>query len=155
VSDITERVGRFDNQFDLIVCYQVLEHVRPLDRAFENMRSYLRPDGRVLAVFSGRFSIFGLVNLLVPRPIVLWGGRILLGRDPTSVFPAVYHRCWYSALERMLAGFSKREIMPFYEAAAYLRFSRFLQGLFLGYEEWTWLKKHRNLASHYLVNAVA
>ena len=45
VGDITKRVAELEGRFDLIICFQVLEHVKPLDDAIENLRCYLRPGG--------------------------------------------------------------------------------------------------------------
>ncbi len=53
VGDVSSRAVDLGTQFDLVVSFQVLEHVRPLDAAFENLRHYLRPGGRMIAQFSG------------------------------------------------------------------------------------------------------
>ena len=58
VSDIChERIPRLEGYFDLVISCQVLEHIRPLPPAVANLRAYLRPGGRLVAFFSGAFSV--------------------------------------------------------------------------------------------------
>lgn len=155
VSDVANMIHGLNGQFDLIVTWFVLEHVKPLDGAFENMRTYLRPGGCLIAVFSGTFAAFALLNRAIPQPIGRWILKRLFGRPIESTFPAHYHHCWYSALERMLISWTQSQIVPYYTGAGYFRFSRVLRAIYVGYEEWTFLRTHRNLASYYLVTAVS
>lgn len=154
VQDVTDRVPELEGRFDLIVSWQVLEHVKPLDRALANLHAYLRPGGRLVALFSGTFSAFGLMNGVVPRRIGVWMLQMCMHRDPETVFPAHYHRCWHGAVQRMLAPWAETEIVPLYVGAVYLGFSGLLQRLYLVYEDWAVRGSHRNLATHYLVTAV-
>lgn len=154
-SDVSEYVPALAGSFDLVVSWQVLEHVKPLDRALENLRCYLRPGGRLVALLSGTFSAFGLINLVVPQHLGLWAMHRLLGRDPTTVFPAYYDRCWYSALNRTLTTWQSAKVEPLYRGAGYFAFSPAIQALYLGYESWACRSKRSNLATHYLISAVA
>lgn len=154
VSDVTRRVSELEQRFDLIVSWQVLEHVKPLDQAMDNLRAYLRPGGRLVAQFSGKFSIFGVINSVVPQRLGVWAMEKLLRREPDTVFPAYYHRCWYGAIDRILALWTEHEIMPRFVGAGYFSFSRTLQRLYLVYEAWLCRGRHQNLASHYVVTAV-
>lgn len=155
VADVTEWIPRFEDSFDLIVSWQVLEHVKPLDGAFENVRMYLRRGGRFIAQMSGKFSAFGLINQALPGRAGLWVLTQFVGKNPSEVFPAFYHRCWYSALNRILAPWSRREIIPLHVGAVpYWRFSTLLQSLYVGYEEWAYRSGRANLASYYVVDAV-
>jgi len=36
--------------------------VEPLDQAFANLYDYLKPGGSLVSLFSGRWSVFGVVN---------------------------------------------------------------------------------------------
>jgi SAM-dependent methyltransferase len=155
VTDITRPHPALNEQFDLIVSFYALEHVKPLDDAFANMRAYLRPKGRLVAVLAGTFAGFALIHRLMPHRVGSWIQKRLYNRPPESTFPAYYHHCWYSRLERILKLWDRAEIAPYYTAASYFRFSRYVQAFFIGYEEWTYQRNHRNLASHYLVTAVA
>lgn len=153
VGDITKRVAELEGRFDLIICFQVLEHVKPLDEALENLRCYLRPGGRLVTQLSGSFSVFGILNRLVPSRGAVWMLRNFLGRAPESVFPAYYDRCWSTALERMLTGWSKAEVIPMWHGAPYFRFSKPLLALYVAYEEWALLTCRRYLATHYVIDA--
>ncbi|MDO8432772.1 MAG: class I SAM-dependent methyltransferase [Candidatus Binatus sp.] len=152
-SDITRKVPELEGRFDLVLSWQVLEHVKPLDASIENIRSYLRPGGRLIATLSGAFSTYGLINQVVPARVGVWAMSKLLGRDPETVFPAYYDHCWQTALERMLSHWTRFEVVPFYIGASYFRFSRTLQRIYLGYEDWALRGKHFNLATHYLIDA--
>lgn len=151
VADITTPDPGLAQRFDLALSWQVLEHVRPLDRAFANIHSYLRPGGVVVAQLSGKFSAFAVLNQLIPNRV---GVRLLdrlLGRDPGTVFPAYYDRCYASALARMLAGWSDVRIVPRFGGANYFAFSQTGQRLYLRYEDWAMRSGRENLATHYLV----
>src|SRR3954453_741383 len=100
VGDITDRMPELDGRFDLIISWLVLEHVKPLDVALDNVRAYLRPGGTFIAQLSGTFSLHALLNRVLPARV---SRRLLMkaqGREVDSVFPAPYHRGWYSALRR-------------------------------------------------------
>jgi SAM-dependent methyltransferase len=153
VSDVVESVAALTEQFDLVVSWQVLEHVKPLEVALENVRSYLRPGGRFVATLSGRFSAFGVVNQIIPGE---WGVKAmhrLLGRRPDTVFPAYYDKCWYSALKTLMAPWRQVEILPFYIGASYFSFSKVLLRAYLRYENWVCNRGYVNLATHYLIDA--
>ena len=154
-ADATVPIERFKDSFDLIVSFQVMEHVKPLDVAIENLRLYLRPGGRLIAQMSGKFAVFGLINQALPNKAGMWALTHLVGKSPSEVFPAYYHRCCYSSLDRILAAWSDRVIVPLYVGAVpYWKFSRLLQSIYVGYEEWAYLKGHHNLASYYVIDAV-
>jgi len=154
IADIASYRSDLVERFDVITCFDVLEHVRSLDRAIENMRTYLCPGGRLVTGFSGRFSAFGLLNQVVPQRIGVAAMQRLFGRDPATVFPAHYNQCWYRAVERLLCPWSGYTITPVYWAGGYFRFLRPLQAVYIGYEEWAVCGRHRNLASHYIIEAI-
>ncbi len=140
-------------RFDLVVSWQVLEHVRPLSRALANMRLYLKPGGRLVAQLSGRYAAYALLNRWISHDV---GGPVVakvMRREPDSVFPAYYDGCYHSALARMLDDWSEVQIVPRYKGAAYFRFSSALQRAYLFYEEWA-RRGHADLATHYIVDAV-
>jgi 2-polyprenyl-6-hydroxyphenyl methylase/3-demethylubiquinone-9 3-methyltransferase len=149
VSDVTVFVDELRDRFDLALSWQMLEHVIDLDRSLENVRLYLRPGGTFVAMFSGRFSVFGVLNALIPESWKSWLFQRLLGGARHKVFPAPYHHCWYSAIERATKRWSSAEIVPFYTAADYFRFSRPIQTLYLQYEDSIHRRDLRNLAPYY------
>ena len=109
-----------------------------------------------MAQFAGGRSPFALVSRAIPhriaRPIL---GRIQ-GRTPESVFPAEYDHCSYSGLARLLDGaWAGYSIEPLYVGYGYVRFSRVLRALYMGFEEWACRSARRNLAVHYRLVAQA
>lgn len=152
-SDVTVRRARLENRFDLIVSNQVFEHVKPLEAALANMHAYLAPGGVMVTKFSGAFSIFALVNRMVPHRLAVWGLHRFLGDDPERVFPAHYDKCWESAVRRIMRDWSEVDIDVLYMGAEYLEFLRPAQALYIGAEE-LWARRDvRNLAAYYVVTA--
>lgn len=134
-----------------MVSFQVLEHVQQLDQVFSQMRSYLKPDGILLVQLSGRLAAFAPLNQVLPHGISRWLLKHLLGRSPGSVFPAYYHRCWYSALCRLSAGWNEFSVVPLYTGGGYFRFSSILLRFYLKYKQWS--MGSPNLATHYRIEA--
>lgn len=153
VSDLARRVPALEDSFDLIVSWQVLEHVRSLPEAAENMRRYLRPQGRAVALLSGRFSAFGLLNLAVPAALGHRAVATVMRRDPETVFRAHYDHCWDRALRRAFQGWGSVTVTPRWVGASYFRFSRALQSAYIAYEEWAYACDRRDLATHYFLEA--
>ncbi|HLG93033.1 MAG TPA: class I SAM-dependent methyltransferase [Acidimicrobiales bacterium] len=153
VGSVTELVPSLVGGFDLVLSFQVLEHVKPLDRAIDNIEAYLKPGGWFLGQLSGALTIFALLNRLLPHRLSIWALKTLRHRAPETVFPAHYHHCWARALERDFLSWSSCQVLPNYLGSDYLSFFRPLQALHVGYEEWAMRAGHANLASHYLVVA--
>jgi SAM-dependent methyltransferase len=156
VADLTERVPGLSGTVDLAVSWQVLEHVKPLGRALDNVYAYLKPGGEFVALFSGGFSAFGIVNRVLPDRV----GHTVVSkvmRRPADglhpVFPAYYDRCHASALRRMFTGWSEVSIQPQYRGAVYFHFSSLLQRTYLAYESAAERRGLENLATHYFVVA--
>jgi SAM-dependent methyltransferase len=82
-------------QFDVIYCSYVLEHVAGAERALENFLRWLKPGGYVLLKFPDRNSVFGLCTRLMPfRLHVLYKKYIYrlphAGEPGYGPFPTVY-----------------------------------------------------------------
>jgi SAM-dependent methyltransferase len=156
VGDITKPIPGLAAEFDLILSWLVLEHVKPLESAFANLNSYLRPGGVFLAELSGSFSLHAVVNRLLPPQASRWILHRIQGRDPDTVFRAHYDRGWYSALNRSFGqNWLHVEVEPLFTGARYLDFSRTLRSVYLSYEEVAYRAGWRNLAAYYLVEAHA
>ena len=153
VADVTQRQSELEGCADLVVSWQVLEHVAPLGGAISNIHSYLRPGGLLVAQLSGGRSAFALINRVIPHWLAKLTMKRLLRRDPASVFPAPYDQCTYSGLSKTLAGWSEVQIMPRYRGAQYFGFLPPLQTLYLSIEDLIVRGDHKDLATHYLVVA--
>jgi SAM-dependent methyltransferase len=152
VGDITQPLGR-DGEFDLIVSWQVLEHVSPIAAALENLRAALRPGGTLLAQLTGSNAAFALGGRLLPPKARVWLATHVLGHQEEEKFETRYDKSSYRALERLLGGWSKVEIVPFYRGAIYFGFWRPVQRAYLAYESAIERRGAKNLATHYLVVA--
>jgi SAM-dependent methyltransferase len=152
VADITQPLGR-DGEFDVVLSWQVLEHVSPLASAFENLRAAMRPGGTLLAQLTGSNAGFALLGRLMPHALRVRIATRLLGHKEEEKFPTRYDRSSYSSLERMLSTWSAVEIVPFYRGAPYFGFWRPAQRAYLAYESAIERRGRRNLATHYLVIA--
>jgi SAM-dependent methyltransferase len=153
VWDVTRRLPDLEGQFDLILSFQVLEHVKPLAEAFRHMHAYLKPGGFMVHRLSGGRSLPILLNRAVPPRLAAWLEVRLRDREPESIFPAQYDRCVYSELAEMVDAFSEARIIPQFTGALYFGFLRSLQALYLGFEEWTYRTDRRDLATYYVVSA--
>ncbi|MDX6615651.1 MAG: hypothetical protein QOD60_742 [Solirubrobacterales bacterium] len=152
VADITKPLNR-DEEFDIIVSWQVLEHVSPLADALENLRLSLRPGGTLLAQLTGSNAAFAAFGRLLPHRAKLWVATRVLGHHEEEKFPTRYDRSSQRALERLLEPWSSVEIVPFYRGATYFKFSRPLMRAYLAYESAVERRHRVNLATHYLVLA--
>ncbi|MGH2534741.1 MAG: class I SAM-dependent methyltransferase [Thermomicrobiales bacterium] len=151
--DVTTHIPDLDGRFDLIVSWQVLEHVKPMETAIANIHRYLAPGGRFVALLSGSFAAFAILNRLIPDRLGKLLMKRLLHRDPKTVFTAHYDRCRNGALRQMLATWHATEIVPISIGAVYFGFSPPIQKLYLAYENWAVRGEHKNLATHYIITA--
>jgi SAM-dependent methyltransferase len=138
---------------DLAISWQVLEHVKPIDRAFENLHAALRPGGTLLAVLSGGRAAFAVLARVMPHAVRSQIMVRLLGHAADEKFPTAYDRCTASALEGLLARWGAVQVVPFYRGATYFNMSRTLQRAYLVYENELERRDARDLATHYLVVA--
>lgn len=154
VADITKPLER-EGEFDLILSWQVLEHVSPLADAFENLRAALRPGGTMLAQLTGSNAGFALLGRLLPHAMRVRIATRLLGHQEEEKFPTRYDRSTERSLEEMMSNWSELEILPFFRGAPYFGFWRPLQRAYIAYESAIERRRLANLATHYLVVAKA
>lgn len=153
-SDLTDRVPSLSASFDVVVSYQVLEHIQNVPLALENVRTYLRPAGALVALFSGKWSAFGALNMLLPSNFatnVL--PRITPSRASDSIFPAYYDHCTASKLRQAMREWHDVDIDPLYRGAGYFQFSRVMQRAYLQAEDRIARSGRANLATHYVLIA--
>jgi SAM-dependent methyltransferase len=152
VRDVSEPVPELGD-FDVILSWQVLEHVPRLDRALANLRAMLRPGGVLLAQTSGSFAAFSILARVTPHRVRVLAMSRFLGHPEELKFPTRYDRCYDTAMRRMLADFSAAEIIPHYRGAPYFGMWRPLQQCYLVYENTVERRRMVNLATHYLIVA--
>lgn len=152
VADITSPLGR-DHEFDVIVSWQVLEHVSPLAASFESLRECLRPGGTLLAQLTGSYAAFALAGRLLPHSVRVRAATRLLGHRGEEKFPVRYDRSNFGTLLAMLEPWSEATIVPFYRGATYFSFSRLLTRAYLAYESAIERRRLVDFATHYLVIA--
>jgi SAM-dependent methyltransferase len=154
VHDIAELLADLCD-VDVIISWQVLEHVGSLPRTLANLRSMLRPGGTLLAQTSGRFAAFAVAARAMPHWLRVKALTRYLGHLEEDKFPTYYDHCTARALARLLDSWESAEIVPFYRGAPYFSMSRPLQRLYLVYEDFILARGWANLATHYLVIARA
>jgi len=155
VADISVGLPDRCGQFDLVLSWQMLEHVADLPVAAGHVFDSLVPAGLFVAMLSGRYAAYAAANRLLPDRL----GEAVVTRvmdrkaESSPVFPAHYDLCYESALRRVFAAWSRVDIVPLYRAAPYFEFSAVLQRCYLAYENFIYRYRYRNLATHYLVVA--
>jgi SAM-dependent methyltransferase len=82
--------------FDLVVCYNVIEHIERPDRAIDNFLEALAPGGLTFIAAPNPLSFSGLATRYTPHWFHVWFYRIALGckdagRPGNPPFPVVYH----------------------------------------------------------------
>jgi SAM-dependent methyltransferase len=154
VHDIVEPLEELCD-VDLIVSWQVLEHVSSLERALSNLREMLRPGGTLVAQLSGSFAAFALAARVMPHRLRVKVMARYLGHAEELKFPTHYDRCNARAIATLLRDWESSEIVPYFRGAPYFSMSRPLQRLYLGYEDFIASRSWNSLATHYLVVARA
>lgn len=138
---------------DIVISWQVLEHVASLPDALANLHAVIRPGGTMLAQFSGAFASFAIAARAMPHPVRVAVMARLLGHHEEEKFPTHFDRCYAPALRRLLRDWSSFELTSFYRGAPYLGFNRPLQRAYLAYEDLIASRQVETLATHYLLRA--
>ena len=138
-------------QFDLVVSWQVLEHVRPLELALANIKKYLRPGGTFVALFSGRYSPMAVLNRLFAFRIARLMNHVLLGRARDTMFPAYYDGAYASRLRSLMKDWGRVDIEPRWEAAMYFDFFAPIFRTYLVFEDGVAKHGWEDLATHYFL----
>jgi SAM-dependent methyltransferase len=84
------------NSFDLIVCYNVIEHLPSVDQAIRQFHHALAPGGLVFIGAPNPESLFGLVTKYSPHWFHVWFYRVILrhkdaGKPGQLPFRTFYH----------------------------------------------------------------
>lgn len=84
------------NSFDLIVCYNVIEHLPSVDQAIRQFHHALAPEGLLFIGAPNPESLFGLVTKYTPHWFHVWFYRVVLrhkdaGKPGQLPFRTIYH----------------------------------------------------------------
>ena len=150
-ADATRRLTALDGRFDLVVSWQVLEHVTTVSAALDNFRAYLKPGGIAVISLSGRYSLFGLLNMVIPQRLGVQLVAQVMRRDPDTVFPAYYDECYHAALGRLAQAWSSATIISLWNGAAYFQTIRPVLAVYIFFEQWAVASDRANLATHYFL----
>lgn len=76
-------------QFDLVLCSWVLEHLAQPQKTFAEVARILKPGGYFIFMTPNKNSVVVGLNRLV-KPLQKWLVPLLYGREETDTFPVVY-----------------------------------------------------------------
>jgi len=152
VQDVASPI-QVDRAFDLVISWQVLEHVDRVDLALDNLREVLKPGGTLVAQLSGSRSVFALLARAMPHPLRVSAMTHLLGDAVEDKFPTRFDRCTARWLRQFLATWTSVEVLAHYRGATYFNFFSPLQRAYLAYENRIEKAAMSELATHYLVIA--
>jgi SAM-dependent methyltransferase len=85
------------DSFDLVVCYNVIEHLEAPDRAIRLFHRALRPGGLLFIGAPNPDSLPGLVTRSTPHAMHVWYYKAILGQEKAGrpgepPFPTFYHK---------------------------------------------------------------
>lgn len=156
VCDVAQNRVFANKSLDFLVSRSVVEHIHDNAAFVAHAAQMLKPGGKFIHLFPGRYAPFAIVNRLLPDAVAR---KILYFfhphfRDPCG-FKPYYDRCYHSAMEQMLIenGFEIEVIERRYYQSLYLDF--FLPFYLVGllYDYLAYLSGIKNLASQLLVVA--
>lgn len=153
VASISDHIPRLRKRFDVVLSYQVLEHVSHLSSALRNIGDYLKPGGVFIALFSGRYSPAAVMNRCIPHAVAKPLNRLLVGRASDSMFEVHYEGCYASSIRSMLAEWESVDIEPRWEAANYFTFLKPVLRSYLVVENLLARGGWEDLATHYFLSA--
>lgn len=151
-SDVTRPLP-LDERFDLILSWQVLEHVSSMRAALDALHGSLADGGTLIAQLSGSRAAFALLARALPHRVRVLAMSRLLGHKEEEKFPTTYDACTDKELRALLAGWSHAEVIPFYRGAPYFLFSDLVLKPYLAYENAIARRDVRGLATHHLIVA--
>jgi SAM-dependent methyltransferase len=78
--------------FDIIMCWDVLEHLQDPRKALENLLRACKPNGLIILAFPNLYSLKGMITKLTPHRVHIWYYKYFLGfedpgRDDQPPFP--------------------------------------------------------------------
>lgn len=124
-SDICRSLGLGGQQVDLILSRATVEHLHDTGAFLRNAHAALRPGGRMIVLFAGKWAGSTILNRLIPEALAV---KLLHLLVPNSKgyqgFEAFYDNCGYGAFSRSAeeSGFAIAEYYPNYYNSSYYQF---------------------------------
>ena len=86
-----------EGSFDVVICWEVLEHLPEPEAALSNLGRALKPDGLMILALPNLMSVKGLATKLTPHSFHLWFYRNVYrsekrGEDDGGPFPTYFRR---------------------------------------------------------------
>jgi SAM-dependent methyltransferase len=152
-ADAKDLVAELVDRFDLIVSWQVLEHVKDLSAAAANFHAYARPGGKFVAMLSGRYAAHAVANRFLPTGLARRFVARLRGRPVDTVFSAYYDHCDERGLRDAFSSWETLEVLPLWRGADYFERLPGLLPLYLRYEDFAIRRGWTQSATNYVVVA--
>jgi SAM-dependent methyltransferase len=74
-----------ESGFDIIVCWDVLEHLSTPEKALANFARAIKPDGLIILAFPSPRTVKGLITKLTPHWFHIWAYRHIFGHPLAGV----------------------------------------------------------------------
>jgi SAM-dependent methyltransferase len=156
VADVSSELPFPPGSVDLIISRALLEHVKGVPSAVEQMAKVLKPGGVAVHLIPCRFSLFGVAARLMPFGPLLRLTHLVNPETRGQVeFPVVYDHCWPQALERafLSAGFREAHCEITWACPGYFEA---VFPLFVLHTIWEWTIRTfrvRSLAAYVVISA--
>ena len=73
------------HSFDIIICWEVLEHLNYPDRALDNFFDSVKPGGLIILAYPNLYSLKGMITKFTPHQVHIWYYRHLLHRPDAGI----------------------------------------------------------------------
>ena len=139
-------------QFEMVICRSVVEHLESPHQVFGEFWRVLRPAGKVVIVTPNKYDYVSLIAAMTPYQLHRNLVSKIFQSPADDVFPTRYRANTVSAMRKAMsaAGFVERELTTINHYPAYLMFSPVLFRLGVLYERLTALELFRGLRASIL-----
>jgi ubiquinone/menaquinone biosynthesis C-methylase UbiE len=139
-------------QFEMVICRSVVEHLESPQQVFREFWRVLRPAGKVVIVTPNKYDYVSLIAAMTPYQLHRSLVSKIFQTPADDVFPTRYRANTVSAMRKAMsaAGFVERELGTISHYPAYLMFSPVLFRLGVLYERLTALELFRGLRASIL-----
>ena len=118
------------NCFDIIICWDVLEHLDKPDKALDQFFSSVKPGGLIILAYPNLYSLKGIITKLTPHVFHVWYYHYLLhrpdaGKNDTAPFVTFLRlRATYPVIRKMARANHAHEIFLALRESLSMRYVR-------------------------------